>query len=584
MKKIIALLMGLTVIASAFTACGEKNNSSDSSDIQEASDISEADDDEDYTTGDASLDNIRNQDEIGENELLVISFGTSFNDNRRLTIGAIEDSLEKAFPDYSVRRGFTANIVIDHINRRDGFLIDDVEAALKRAESNGVKTLVVQPTHLMNGFEYNDLIKAVGNHADSFDKVVFGEPLLTSDDDFKRVEQAIVGWTKEYDDGKTAICFMGHGTETESNAVYQKMQNLLTADGHTNYFVGTVGASPSLEDVIASVKAGNYERVILEPLMVVAGDHAHNDMAGDEEDSWKSAFEAEGYEVECLLRGLGENEAIRQIYIDHAQAAIDSISEKSESQHATVSPEEVGYDGMQAIGADSLNAGEYHISVDSSSSMFKIADCILKVDEDKNMTADIMINSKSYDYLFMGTGEQALADGGENFISYTVNDAEQSVFTVSVEALDKEIQCAALSAKKQEWYDRTLVFRADSLPDEAFSESRYNTVESLGISDGDYTVEVTLEGGSGHTSVQSPAKLTVKDGTASAEIIFSSNKYDYVVVSGEKYLPVSMEENSIFEIPVTGFDYKMPISADTIAMSQPYEIEYTLYFDSETIR
>jgi len=329
LKKILALLMSLTVIASAFTACGEKNNSSESSDSNASNSVTEtnADDDEDYTTGDASLDNIRNQDEIGENELLVLSFGTSFNDSRRLTIGAIEDSLETAFPNYSVRRGFTANIVIDHVNRRDGFLIDDVEASLKRAESNGVKTLVVQPTHLMNGFEYNDLIKEVGDHADSFDKVVFGEPLLTSDEDFKRVEQAIVEWTKEYDDGKTAICFMGHGTEAESNGVYQKMQELLTADGHTNYFIGTVEAAPTLDDVIASVKKGDYERVILEPLMVVAGDHAHNDMAGDEEDSWKSAFEAEGYKVECLMRGLGENEAIRQIYVDHAKAAIDSISE-----------------------------------------------------------------------------------------------------------------------------------------------------------------------------------------------------------------------------------------------------------------
>lgn len=335
MKKIISLLVGLTMITSAFTACEAKesslesgdNNSVESNETQLSSAETEDDDDEDYTTGDASLDNIRNQDEIGEKELLVLSFGTSFNDSRRLTIGAIEDSLEEAFPDYSVRRGFTANIVIDHINRRDGFLIDDVEASLKRAESNGVKTLVVQPTHLMNGFEYSDLIKEVGNHADSFDKVVFGEPLLTSDEDFKRVEQAIVDWTKEYDDGKTAICFMGHGTEAESNGVYQKMQNLLAADGHTNYFIGTVEATPTLDDVIASMKKGGYERVILEPLMVVAGDHAHNDMAGDEEDSWKSVFEAEGYKVECLMRGLGENEAIRQIYIDHAKDAIDSISE-----------------------------------------------------------------------------------------------------------------------------------------------------------------------------------------------------------------------------------------------------------------
>ncbi len=259
-------------------------------------------------------------------------------------------------------------------------------------------------------------------------------------------------------------------------------------------------------------------------------------------------------------------------------------SSEAETQQVTAPQNEVGYDGMEAITADSLKEGEYHISVDSSSSMFKIADCILKVDKDKNMTADIIINSKSYDYLFMGTGDQALADGGENVISYTVNDEEQSVFTVPVEDLDKEIQCAALSAKKQEWYDRMLVFRADSLPDEAFSESRYLTVDSLGISDGDYTVEVTLEGGSGRTSVQSPTKLTVKDNTATAEIVFSSNKYDYMMVNGEKYLPVSMEENSVFEIPVIGFDYKMPVSADTTAMSQPYEIEYTLYFDSKTIK
>lgn len=355
LRKTIALAMSLALAAS-MTACGgtetspapETSSSSqaDSSapETTEApettapaettsapettgadADVEIGEDDEDYDTGDASLDNARNQDEIGEKELLVLSFGTSFNDSRRLTIGAIEDALEKAFPDYSVRRGFTANIVIDHVNRRDGILIDDVDAALKRAQDNGVKTLVVQPTHLMNGLEYNDLIEQVGNVSDAFDKVVFGKPLLTSDDDFKRVEKAITDWTKEYDDGETAICFMGHGTEAESNAVYQKMQDLLTADGYEHYYVGTVEASPSADDVLEAVKKGNYKRVILEPLMVVAGDHANNDMAGDEEDSWKSVFEAAGYEVTCLLRGLGENEAIRQIYIDHAQEAIDSI-------------------------------------------------------------------------------------------------------------------------------------------------------------------------------------------------------------------------------------------------------------------
>ena len=283
------------------------------------------DDEENYDTGDASLDNIRNQDEIGENELLVLSFGTSYNDSRRLTIGAIEEALEKAFPDYSVRRGFTANIIIDHVERRDGIHIDDIDEALQRAVDNGVKNLVVQPTHLMNGLEYDELVEKVGNYSDAFDKVVFGEPLLTSDDDFKRVENAIVDWTKDYSNEKTAICFMGHGTEAASNSVYAKMQDLLTADGYTNYFVGTVEAEPTVQDVLEQVKAGGYEKVVLEPLMVVAGDHANNDMAGDEEDSWKSIFEAEGIEVECLLRGLGENEEIRNLYVEHAQAAIDSL-------------------------------------------------------------------------------------------------------------------------------------------------------------------------------------------------------------------------------------------------------------------
>ena len=337
MKKLTAVLLTLSVtVAMLLAGCGTPANtdnadtgSSGSASTAAAGSgtVAEQDEDENYDTGDASLDNIRNQDDIGDNELLVLSFGTSFNDSRRLTIGAIENDLDEAFPDFSVRRGFTANIIIDHVEKRDGILIDDVDAAMQRAVDNEVKNLVVQPTHLMHGLEYDELKEAVGGYADAFDKIAFGEPLLSSDDDFARVEKAITEWTKEYDDGETAICFMGHGTEAESNEVYQKMQDLLTADGYENYFVGTVEATPSLDDVLAKVKAGNYKRVVLEPLMVVAGDHANNDMAGDEEGSWKTTFEDAGYEVECLLRGLGENEAIRQIYIDHAQAAIDSLNQ-----------------------------------------------------------------------------------------------------------------------------------------------------------------------------------------------------------------------------------------------------------------
>ena len=277
-------------------------------------------------TGDASKDDPRNGDEIGENELLVVSFGTSFNDSRAEDIGGVEKALQAAYPDWSVRRAFTAQIIINHVQARDDEKIDNVDQALQRAVDNGVKNLVIQPTHLMHGLEYDELVKEVGNYADAFDQVVFGEPLLSSDDDFAKVEKAITEWTADYDDGKTAICFMGHGTEADSNEVYQKMQDLLTKDGYTNYFVGTVEATPSLEDVLAKVQAGDYERVVLEPLMVVAGDHANNDMAGDEDGSWKKTFEDAGYQVECLVRGLGENEAIRQIYVEHAQAAIDSIA------------------------------------------------------------------------------------------------------------------------------------------------------------------------------------------------------------------------------------------------------------------
>ena len=285
----------------------------------------EEEDEENYETGDAGLDNTRNQDEIGDNELLVVSFGTSYNDSRRLTIGAIEQAIEDAFgEDYAIRRGFTSQIIIDHVKKRDNVSIDNLEEALERAVDNGVKNLVVQPTHLMPGLEYNEMVDAIAGYADSFESVSVGRPILTSDEDFEKVMKAITEATAEYDDGKTAICFMGHGTEADSNRVYAQMQQLLTDNGYANYFVGTVEATPSVEDVLALVKEGDYTRVILEPLMIVAGDHANNDMAGDEEDSWKSVFEAEGYEVECLIRGLGELPAIQDILVDHAKEAIES--------------------------------------------------------------------------------------------------------------------------------------------------------------------------------------------------------------------------------------------------------------------
>ena len=328
-KKLLSLLLSAALLMTPRAACGSGAPSASGSGTESgvgssaAPDLSQ--DTEEVDTGDASLDDPRNQDQIGEKELLVVSFGTSYNDSRRLTIGAIETALAEAFPDWSVRRAFTSQIIIDRVRERDGVEIDNVKAALDRAVDNGVKTLVVQPTHLMDGLEYTDLVDELAQYTDAFEHIAVGAPLLTSDGDFQAVADAITQATAQYDDGDTAICFMGHGTEAESNRIYGEMQQVLEAAGHDRYYVGTVEAEPTLEDVLAGVKDSGAHRVVLQPLMIVAGDHANNDMAGDEEGSWKRAFQAAGYEVECVLKGLGELEAIQQLFAAHAQAAMDTL-------------------------------------------------------------------------------------------------------------------------------------------------------------------------------------------------------------------------------------------------------------------
>jgi len=252
------------------------------------------------------------------------------------------------------------------------------------------------------------------------------------------------------------------------------------------------------------------------------------------------------------------------------------------TEKATAPQLEVGFSGMKAIYADSVNEGEYDIDVDSSSSMFKITACKLKVAGGK-MTAEMTMSGNGYEYLFMGTEDDAEKAAESDYINAETL-GETVSFTVPVEALDKEIDCAAFSKRKEQWYGRKLVFRADSLPKEALGNGAITTLESLALEDGVYEIDVKLDGGSGKATIQSPAKLTVKDGEAYAEIIWSSNKYDYMVVDGEKILPLSTDEFSVFEIPVSGFDYRMPLSADTTAMSTPHEIEYTLILDSGSIK
>ena len=307
MKKLMSLILTACMLVMLFAAAAAP---------------AMAEEEENYDTGDASLDNPRNADDIGEKELLVVSFGTSYNESRCIDIGGIEEAMEEAFPDWSVRRAFTSQIIIDHILKRDGEKIDNVTEALDRAVNNGVKTLVVQPTHLMHGMEYNDLKNTLAEYADAFDTIVLAEPLLNSDADFENVVETIQYVGSEFEDGKTAICLMGHGTEAESNGIYAYIQEVFSMSDFNDYFVGTVEAEPSVEDVLKKVQAGSYKRVVLMPLMVVAGDHAHNDMAGDGEDSWKSIFEAAGYEVECVLAGLGEYPPVCDIYIQHTREAM----------------------------------------------------------------------------------------------------------------------------------------------------------------------------------------------------------------------------------------------------------------------
>ena len=264
-------------------------------------------------------------EKTADRAILAVSFGTSYADSREKTIGAVEEALRTAFPDYQVRRAFTSQTIIDILAERDGLEIDNVGQALELAAEEGIQRLVVQPTHLMSGYEYTELAEELAAHKDAFAELALAKPLLSSDGDFDAVAEAIVADTAAYDTEGTAICFMGHGTEADANGVYEKLQKVLWEKGHENYFIGTVEAEPSFEDVLAAVRAGGYTRVVLQPLMLVAGDHANNDMAGDGEDSWKSRFAQEGFQVECVLRGLGEIPAIQDIYAAHTQAAVDSL-------------------------------------------------------------------------------------------------------------------------------------------------------------------------------------------------------------------------------------------------------------------
>ena len=425
-------------------------------------------------TGDASKDDPLNADEIGENELLVVSFGTSFNDSRTEDIGGIEKALQKAYPDWSVRRAFTAQIIINHVQARDGEKIDNMDQALQRAVDNGVKNLIVQPTHLMHGAEYDELSEAVASYSDKFESVSIAEPLLgevgSADDsvnsDKEAVAKAVTAEavkTAGYEsldaakeDG-TAFVFMGHGTSHTAKISYSQMQNQMNALGYDNVFIGTVEGEPedtACEAVIEKIQEAGYKKVILRPLMVVAGDHANNDMAGDDDDSWKSQFEASGVfdSIETQIAGLGQIPVIQDLYVSHTHAAMEELGTSAASSSDTT----------DAV----LEDGTYEAEFKTDSGMFHVNEAndgkgVLTV-KDGQMSIHISLTSKNIVNLFVGKAADAKKDGAEllqpttDTVTYDDGTTEEvNGFDVPVKALDKDFDLALIGTKEK-WYDHTV--------------------------------------------------------------------------------------------------------------------------------
>ena len=425
-------------------------------------------------TGDASKDDPLNADEIGENELLVVSFGTSFNDSRAEDIGGIEKALQEAYPDWSVRRAFTAQIIINHVQARDGEKIDNMDQALQRAVDNGVKNLIVQPTHLMHGAEYDELSEAVASYSDKFESVTIAEPLLgevgSADDsvnsDKEAVAKAVTAEavkTAGYEsldaakeDG-TAFVFMGHGTSHTAKISYSQMQSQMNDLGYDNVFIGTVEGEPedtACEAVIEKIQEAGYKKVVLRPLMVVAGDHANNDMAGDDDDSWKSQFEASGAfdSIDTQIAGLGQIPVIQDLYVSHTHAAMEELgtSVASSSDTATAA----------------LEDGTYEAEFKTDSSMFHVNEAndgkgVLTV-KDGQMTIHISMPSKNIVNLFVGKAADAKKDGAEllqpttDTVTYDDGTTEEvNGFDVPVKALDKDFDLALIGTKGK-WYDHTV--------------------------------------------------------------------------------------------------------------------------------
>lgn len=552
-------------------------------------------------TGDASLDDPLNQDGIGEKELLVVSFGTSFNDSRVADVSGIEKALQEAYPEWSVRRAFTAQIIINHVQARDGEKIDNVEQALERAVKNGVKTLVVQPTHLMHGAEYDELVSALKQYETQIKNIVIAEPLLgqvgeneaSINDDKEAVAKAVVAQAMQTlgfkdaaaaDKEKTALVLMGHGTAHSAKITYSQMQAQMEKLGYKNVFIGTVEGEPeetSCESVIEKVAAAGYKTVVLRPLMVVAGDHANNDMAGEEEDSWLNMFIASQQfdQVGVQISGLGSIPEVQEIYKQHSAEAIEkaaTLAEDDENNEEFLTE------------ADLKEGVTYVASFKTDSGMFKANEACggkgLLTVKDGKMTLHVTMPSKNTVNLFQGlvsdvkAHEDAILQPTVDIVTYSDGATEEVYgFDVPVPALNQEFDLALVGTKGT-WYDHKV--SVSEVTEGSFEGIVEVTKAAAKLADGEYAANVTLTGGTGKTTVESPVVIKVTDGQAYAVLVWNSKNYDYMIVDGEKYLNEAAEgENSTFTIPVKAFGEELNVIGDTIAMSQPHEIEYTLLFE-----
>ena len=554
LSKFLSLFTAMTLLVLLFAGCVNSDNpSAGATPLANTDANASAADEDSYEVGTSDADNIVNTTPA-DKVLLVVSFGTSFNQSRSLAIGGIEAALREAYPDFQIRRAFSSQIIIDKLAARDNLRIDTVEGAMNRMVLDKVKEVVIQPTTVMTGYEYDEIIDEVMPFADKFESFKIGKNLLADDSDYEEVAEIIVQETSKFRADGTAIVLMGHGTEHQANVTYAKLQNIMSNKGYNDYIIGTVEAEPTLEDVQESLKEQGAKKVVLRPLMIVAGDHANNDMAGDEEDSWKIVLTEDGYAVETVIEGLGQVKGIQDIFIKHVQNAINS-----DNLAVTLAATAAG------VTAARISNGVYAIDVDTNSAMFKIVDCQLTVVND-DMQAVITLSGQGFGKVYMGTVEQAATDEAGQ-IDFTLIDGRH-VFTVPVAALDRDLPCAGLGVKSGKWFDHIAMFESDNISDEAFTPCQ---------------IDVVMTGGSGKASIDSPAKLLYKDGANIAEIIWSSPNYTYMVVNGEKYLPINTGGNSVFEIPVK-LDMDMKVRACTVAMSEPKEIEYIVHFDSTSIK